>query len=507
MTADTEPRPIAPPAAHTHTHSSPYVLAPSLSTDLFRELRPDFFRVLSGPNASVYVDLLDTLERECAQRNEGIPRDEALGILSEVLSRHPDFQPDAETSTPDLSHRDSLPVREKARAALDYLARCGWLEAETAADWRREIVFDAHGSSVLATLRRIAHPETAVFTDKLVGVCAALGNESEMACQPWEHLQTCRDNTRQGIVELRAMQKGVERLIRRQVESKTMGQNLSLVFDHYAEQIGHACYAELVRSQLPARLSTAREHLLHLIDDQPTLDRMQAEVLRRNPSMSPATAMSVVRNQIDQLSQSLDRVVPLADSIDNRTAEFTRRSLARFRYLQEVVGERRAQVQSVFESINATFAQRKFSDLDEAPALPDLFLPESRLLAGRDSLYEPPHPRVVEDNAPIDDAINETLRDRTRMQMESALRDSLTVSRANALITRLPGGKGARISSADFPLRNEDDIADVMALLLHAESAEARYRVETPRVIDEFTPATFDPRAACHIERFFIIKK
>lgn len=473
---------------------------------MFRELRPEFFRVLTGANAAIYLDILDALERETSHGSEGLSREAALGVIGDILSRHPDFQWDTPTPSEGMN-RDSVPIREKSRFVLDYLARCGWVEAETGANWHREVHFDAHAASVLSALRGIAHPDRTVFTDKLVGVCGALANRGEMTRQPWEHLQSCRENTRQGLLELRSMRKGVERLIRLQTESRDLAQNLALVFDHYAETIGHACYAELVRSQLPSRLADARENLEALAADQEILTRMQAEVLRRNPEMAPGAAMATVRNQVSHLAECIDRVVPLADSIDSRTAEFTRRSLARFRYLQEVVGERRTQVQAVFARTNRQMGRRRFSDLDGLGDLPALLLPDARLLAGRDSLYEPPRPRVVEDNAPLDDEPAESLRERTRRQMESALRDSLTVSRANAWVAQLPGGKGTRISSADFPLRTEDDIADLMALLLHAESAEARYRIETPRATEDSDVILLDPRAACRIERFFVIKK
>jgi uncharacterized protein YPO0396 len=49
-----------------------------------------------------------------------------------------------------------------------------------------------------------------------------------------------------------------------------------------------------------------------------------------------------VQNRLHELAQSLDRVVPSADAVDHSTANFTRKSLARFRCLQEVTGKHRA---------------------------------------------------------------------------------------------------------------------------------------------------------------------
>ena len=464
------------------------------------------FRVLAGQNAAVYLDILNALECEAAQRVDGMTREDALGIVAEIVAYHPGFEPE-EGLAGELATRDSLPVREKARCVLDYLGRCGWLEVETGSDWHRVVRFDAHGVTLMSALRKIARPAAAVFTDKLVGVCAALANHAELARHPLEHVGACQDSAQQGIAELLAMQKGVERLIRRQVESRTLEDNLSVVFDQYAEQIGHVCYAQLAHAQLPTRLGDARERLMAMRDDAALSGLMQHEMLRRNPGMDASEAMARVRNQVLVLARALDRVLPMADSIDSRTAEFTRRSLARFRYMQEVVGERRGQVKSVFEAINRQFSGKRFGDFEGLDEFPGLYLPEARLMAGRDSLYEPAKRRFIEQNEALDDTVTETQREQTRLQMEKSLRDSLTVSRANGFVERLVGSKGARVSSLDFPVRNEDDLADVMAVLLHAQSAEARYRIEVPRVLDNAADVEIDRRASFFVERFVVVKK
>jgi hypothetical protein len=477
-----------------------------LSAELFREVRPDFFRVLSGPNAPVYVDVLDILEAEASQRNEGMARQEALNIIADTLARHPEFQLEPDIA-PGESLPESLTVRDKARAVLEYFVRTGWIEAETGSDWRRVVFFDAHGATLLSGLRKMAYPDAAVFTDKLLGVCAALANHAELARQPYEHLQYCRDNTQQGIVELRAMQKSVERLIRRQVEAQTLGDNLSVVFDQYAEQVGHTCYSELVRSHLASRLGEARERLYALLTDADLLQKMQREVMNRHPGLDHSIAMARVRLQIDDLIAALERVLPLADVIDARTAEFTRRSLARFRYLQEVVGERRNQVRALFETLNRQFTGRRFGDLEEARELPSPLLPDARLLAGRDSLYEPARRRTLEENSPLEEEVTEEQRSRTRRQMENALRESLSVARANLYVQHLPGGKGQRLASVELPLHNPQDLGDLVAVLLHAESSEARYLIEVPGAREEAGPVGFDAQPGCRVERFYLVKK
>ena len=100
-----------------------------LSTALFRETRgTGFFRVLAGRNAAFYVDALDDLEREAADR------------LADT--------------------------RKRARLILEHLIKCRWLEEPPRRNWRRKVYFDTHGATLITALRKIAWPDAAVFTDK-----------------------------------------------------------------------------------------------------------------------------------------------------------------------------------------------------------------------------------------------------------------------------------------------------------------------------------------------------
>jgi len=46
-----------------------------------------------------------------------------------------------------------------------------------------------------------------------------------------------------------------------------------------------------------------------------------------------------------------------------------------------------------------------------------------------------------------------------------------------------------------------------VALLLHAEAGESRYRVEVPSADNNATESKRDRKLAYHLDRFFVIKK
>jgi hypothetical protein len=480
-----------------------------LSTALFRETRgTGFFRVLAGGNAAFYVDVLDSLEQETSDRADGMAREEAIALIIETLEAHPQFEFDADAGNAEAASQ-AADTRDRARLILEHLLKCRWLEEPPRRDWRRKLHFDAHGATLITALRKIAWPDAAVFTDKLTGICALLANEIELVERPWETVENCLSTVREGLNELRSMQKSVQRFTRRQMEEETLQGNLSVVFDDYSEQISNSCYASLVRSRLPLRLPEAVRRIGdRLIGDSGALAAMQTEVLRRHPEMTAETARARVSMALDELTDLLERVLPMADEIDRRTADFMRRSLARFRYLQDVTGERRTELKAFFERVNRLVAGKRLSHLTGSmPELPDLMLPSVKLPAGLDSLHTPPLRRTPLEQEAFEDTIDEMDRQAGLRDMERVLRESVSVQRANAFVKSLPGGKGARITSAEIPIEGEKGFTDLIALLLHAESAEARFRLEVERVLRENEVPPVDPLEGCSVERFAIIKK
>jgi hypothetical protein len=347
-----------------------------------------------------------------------------------------------------------------------------------------------------------------VFSDKLLHVCNTLANRQTMAEEPWAQIESCVAALEAGLAELRGMQKSIERHTRRQLAAGSLKENLEVLFDQFAERIGRNCYSQLVHARLPARLAEARRALEELGQAE-SVHQMQAEVMRRDPAASAELAQARVRLRLDEVGQLLDQVEPLADAIDRRTAEFTRRSHARSRYLQETTSENRATVQGFFESLNRHFTGRRLSDLEElGVAVPELRLMEVRLPGGLETLYTPRLRRVAGELEALEDT-DLRQHDRALIQLEATLRDSLTVGRANQFAARLPGRSGEPISSEHILqdcIHNDEDMASLIACLLHARAADARFRIEVDRAVRDTDRPVFDSKLGYRVERFSLIK-
>lgn len=477
----------------------------SFAVQLFREVRPDFFGVLARPSARLYVDALEAIEYEAVQRNQGLDREEALALVERVIEQHSDLG-----IAEDESVAQAGTNRDKARVVLETLRKTGWLQEEERADWQRRIFFDSNGVVLLQALRKIAFPEAAVFSDKLVNVCFTLTNRDALADQPWAQIESCVANLQAGLVELRGMQKSIERHTKQQLTASTLKENLAVLFDQFAERIGRTCYAQLVHARLPSKLAEARRAIEELEANAEVLTKMQNEVMRRDSAVSPESAMAHVRLRLDELTNLLDGVEPLANAVDRRTAEFTRRSQARFRYLQETTSENRSRVQEFFETLNRHFAGRRVGELDDLGIeFPALLLHDTRIVGGMESLYTPRLRRVAGEIEPLADS-DQHQQDSALAQLESTMRDSLTVSRANHFVAALPGKKGARIDSTELlrdHVHNDEDVDNIIACLLHSRSGDAQFEIQIPRREIEADTGDFDAKMQYRIERFILQKK
>jgi hypothetical protein len=473
-----------------------------LSTDLYGEVRPEFLRLLGSPAAPLYLDAADALEREAALRPAAVSREEALALLERVAERHGEIS--LEEEAPGAS------ARERSRVVLGRLCAAGWLSVQDRSDYQSFVLIEPAAAVMLEALRKIARPGAVVFSDKLVKTCHALNNTEALRTEPWQTVSECIEDVRHGEQELRAVAKSVERHTRRQLAAKSLKENLAVVFDEFAGNVGSGAYAELVRARLPTRLPEARDAVERLQNDTDLLHKM-AEELSRREGCEHATAVARVRNRLHDLALALDRIVPSADEVDQRTADFTRKSLARFRYLQEVTGEHRATVQAFFEKLNAHFGGRRVADAEaEIKELPPLLLTDIKIPAGLESLYSPRLRRALGEIEPLDDDVGDDVLDRTQRQLAATLRDSMTVARANRFAAEAFEKHGAHVPSAKL-VRTDDDLADLIACLLHASARDAKYRVDLPRELDD--PAS-DQRhedvvlaGTRRLERFTLVKK
>lgn len=445
----------------------------ALSTQLFEEVRSDFFRILSFESAALYLDAVDAIASTMPKRGGGIARQEALEIIADILRMNPGTAVEGQTA-------DNSTVAAKSNLVLNKLIASGWLEEPERSDYQRQIFVDANAEILLDAIRRIAQPDPAQFTGLLRTACNDLADSNAVESFSWEDLRACLTNVDSGVRELKAMSKSVERLTRKQLGAATLERSVAIVYGDFSSEIGNKCYRELVRAQLPEKLVQARRGLDLLSSRENVLARLQKGLMHHRPEIATGDAMIDVIGTLEAVEAGLHSIEPLTERVDARAAEFARRSRARIHYLSAVGSSRARQLQDVFRTISERFSGMRLALVEDDGQLPALRIGEAGIVSA-ESLRRPPTERTLTEIDSIEDDVSDDERERCVEQMASNIAFSVTVDRAHRFLDEIGCEPGATISSADLPLKGtSDEIEDVVSLLLYADTESARYDISVP---------------------------
>lgn len=449
----------------------------TLSIKLFDVVSPRFFSVLSRGTAPAYVDAMDALEESASESGE-MTREEAVNVIESVLEKHTELAWHEETG------EESSDNRSKAFHMLEILRKTGWVEEKHRSDYRRVIQLDPNAAMILETLRSISCPGETVFSDSFHGLCKAILSPQACADDPFAVMEDWLKRARTGVRELKQVEKAMVHMTRRQIKNQTLKDNLSLVFDEFSPRIQQKCYAELFNTKLMRRLREAVVTLQNIERDQSLKDRMVAEDLKRHPEKSRQQASTDAEVRFDELIRILRMIQPLAETINHRVAEFSRLSLAKFRYMQEIVPDRSRLVAGFFHHLNHRFEGKRLVDVDMDVS--GLFrLSETGLFYGREALYRR---RASHDRVEVEalDLASGADRAKALRQVGNSFRDSLNAYRANDFVRRLLPLPGDRIDSRDLKLATEDDFFDLISCVLNAGSRLSHYQIhsEDPLSVD-----------------------
>lgn len=473
----------------------------SLGATLFSELNPKFFGILTGANARVYLDALDSIEREMPAHGDSMERAEALEIIDRVLASSASLQAETDEETAEIE------TEQPSSQVLRRLIAAGWIEEEKRADYRRILFLEPAAQTLLEALRSIVSQTIASFTGKLRLVCdrlSALRYPHSRMELIWEELKNCLAQVRSGLRELRMIRKQVERYAQRQLKTTTLAEALDIIYNEFSTLITQQCYRELIHARLPERLREAMEGLAELEQDDLALQRLREDFLRTNVDTS--RAMPEILRTIEELSLALGDVEPTADRVDTSTADFARRSRSRIRYIQDVGSARRQQVKIIFDYVRENLATVRLSDLEEHLQLPSLLLSDPGLV-GEKSLARSRKPVAASQRQPVALPLSEQEREDSLREMEKNLRNALRLDRANRFVDRLEMQSGERMTSEQMPVHTEDDLLDVISCLVFAPAGGANYRLRTQREMRPSEPVVMDAKVEFSIERFEVEKK
>jgi len=487
-----------------------------LSTRLLKSVNEGFFRPLARPSAPVYIDCADKLEQSADESGQ-LSHADALVLIREVLSEHPSVQlaEDEGAGTQDL--------RQRASTIFNRLLEARWIADRRVSLDEHWVLITPELRPLLRLLRELAASEAAELKDfagTVRSVCKTL--LAEGALDP-SHLsaeemrQTVKelvDRVGRAIDQLHAVEKLILGFEEKQRISPTAEATLRVFYSEFYEGEHMVCYDVLQQGGLWARLNLSRAVVQETAANPLVKERLaEGLVDHRQGRIDSTEAYALAERMLSTLDRSLGSISSRAQIIDGRIADFARLSAERYRYQTELRGRRPEQVKAFMQAANTLHTGTKFSDLASQPGMV-LRSPHTEITFGRDALYRPRKTRLpVELNLEGMPEESDTALAQDQIRQRNLY--AITPQRAARLIETLLPEKGAKVSTADFHLRTEDDLFDLLAVLAFERSKGTgdqrsrplQWRIAQARAGDaglepENIPA--DSQAGHRIERFTI---
>lgn len=488
----------------------------SLSRKLLANVSQEFFRPLSRPSSAIYVDCAERLAEEAGEAGR-LPHADAIAIIREVISAHPDITLDDDEGA---NMRDA---RQRAGQLFNRLCDARWMEDQQLGLHERFALISPGLRPLLRMLRELAEDEIAelkTFADTLKGVCHTLENTNVFLLEAGQEgqvrsvLSDVTARLEHAIVQLHGVEKLIAIFDRKQRLSDTPAETLRLLYAEFGVGQHMICYDSLRRGGLLPRLQALR---LQMADhrDNPLVREQLAQDLQLHYSYDPSEAYHHSEKMLRNVERKLASIRLIAESIDARMASFNHLSLQRYRYQTELRGRKPEVVKKYCDVINQLHEQQKTSHLRDQAGDFSPLVSEMKCYYGTDSLARVRKVKGSADLSFDSQGINreENVED-TMAGLRERQRLALTPQRAARLLQQLlPAAKG-ELSTDAFRANDDDELLDLLAIAAFETAVgisgkSITWQVDSPSRPLGLEPESIprDPHAGWMVDRFTITRK
>lgn len=344
------------------------------ATGLFGYLHPDLFRLLCGPNAFLYADLLEYLDTEAIGPTSGIlSRKAVVGMIADFLAQR-GTTAELEADGLDLREEDRKGPDTRHHVAYARLVQTGWL-IETRDRYRVVVDFDPHARMLLQALTELRSGRTRSYGGAVLQVCtlieSAIGDPELRS----ENLREAMRSTRTFMNDLRRIS-GALRKAERLIMSKTDATGLfGSFFTDFVERFVIADWKRLNTEHNPFRFRNRVRGLCQdTLDDRPLFDALSAAYQRDGRGEDLEEARRIVDSEVRTILRIFNSIDGYLDLIDEAKQRIEQRILNTARFMDRLDGAAATRIAAALKVLGDD-PTRSDDEIDVQPGLIRFTLP------------------------------------------------------------------------------------------------------------------------------------
>lgn len=371
--------------------------------------------------------------------------------------------------------------KEKANLVLRKLKDCGWIEYETASDYKTMVNLKDYASTMIESFIKITRQDELEYQSLISQIHATLLNQDAYV-KPYEYIiKRVHENTEELIVGLKKLNTNIKQYIEKLTNDKPVNEVLDDLFK-YQNEIGSKSFHRIKTSDHISRFRISiRENLSRILNDENIFRKavkgyMEIEMGDKKDELA---AEQNLRQMVLGVLRAFENYDDIVKEIEEKHKKYWQSSVARAKFLISNTNNAEGKIITILkymaQKFNMDEETNMYDEMDEE--FHELFrmFPQSWL--GHESVYTERITREVSPPSKLAAGID--FSDEERQEIKNRLvekqKNKLSRKNTNEYVAKLLEDKQSVVASS-LPLETKRDFIKLILIYLYGKGPAAKYR-------------------------------
>lgn len=371
--------------------------------------------------------------------------------------------------------------KEKANLVLRKLKECGWIEYETASDYKTMVNLKDYASTMIESFIKITRQDELEYQSLISQIHATLLNQDAYV-KPYEYIiKRVHENTEELIVGLKKLNTNIKQYIEKLTNDKPVNEVLDDLFK-YQNEIGSKSFHRIKTSDHISRFRISiRENLSRILNDENIFRKavkgyMEIEMGDKKDELA---AEQNLRQMVLGVLRAFENYDDIVKEIEEKHKKYWQSSVARAKFLISNTNNAEGKIITILkymaQKFNMDEETNMYDEMDEE--FHELFrmFPQSWL--GHESVYTERITREVSPPSKLAAGID--FSDEERQEIKNRLvekqKNKLSRKNINEYVAKLLEDKQSVVASS-LPLETKRDFIKLILIYLYGKGPAAKYR-------------------------------
>ncbi len=406
----------------------------------------------------------------------GVERDILVSKLEQYFDDQLEFEQVFEED-----EETAVNSKEKANLVLRKLKECGWIEYETASDYKTMVNLKDYASTMIESFIKITRQDELEYQSLISQIHATLLNQDAYV-KPYEYIiKRVHENTEELIVGLKKLNTNIKQYIEKLTNDKPVNEVLDDLFK-YQNEIGSKAFHRIKTSDHISRFRISiRENLSRILNDENIFRKavegyMEIEMGDKKDRLA---AEQNLRQMVLGVLRAFENYDDIVKEIEEKHKKYWQSSVARAKFLISNTNNAEGKIITILkymaQKFNMDEETNMYDEMDEE--FHELFrmFPQSWL--GHESVYTERITREVSPPSKLAAGID--FSDEERQEIKNRLvekqKNKLSRKNINEYVAKLLEDKQSVVASS-LPLETKRDFIKLILIYLYGKGPAAKYR-------------------------------